>query len=152
MTFTRTVTRTVIVGAIMLFAAAAAAPAADNEHGAVMQSGGNSVRQNPSLPKLNLNSAQRERIRESLLTKHTEVEFRLKTTKSAKNFTPKMGAVLPKAIKPHGLPSELRQQIPLLASYGYVKMKDQILIVNELSRKIVEIIPESPSQTTTGQR
>jgi hypothetical protein len=87
-----------------------------------------SVSENPSLPKLNLTAAQREQVRQALLTKHTEVEFRLKATKSAKDFTPKIGAKLPKGVKPDGLPSELTQKIPQLADYGYAKMKDQILI------------------------
>ena len=86
-----------------------------------------------------------------LLTKHTEVEFRLKATKSAKDFTPTTGAKLPKGITPDGLPSELTQKIPQLADYGYAKIKDQILIVNELDGKIAEIIPETQPQTT-GQK
>jgi hypothetical protein len=69
------------------------APAADNTRGAVEQSDSTVVPQNPSLPKLHLNEAQRERIRQTLLTKDTEVEFRLSTTKSAKDFTPKIGGV-----------------------------------------------------------
>lgn len=141
-------TRTALLGVTLLFTASAMAPAADNWHGPVVQSGGSIVPQNPSLPKLNLNPAQREQIRQTLLTKHTEIEFRLKTTKSAKDFTPKIGAKLPKGVKPDGLPSELTQQIPQLADYAYAKMKDQILIVNALTGKIAEIIPETQPQTT----
>jgi hypothetical protein len=122
--------------------------AADNTRGAVDLSGGNVVPQNPSLPKLHLNDAQRERIRQTLLTKDTEVEFRLKTTKSAKDFTPKIGAKLPTGVKPLGLPSDLTQQIPQLADYGYSKVKDQILLVNEMTGKIVEIVPETQPQTS----
>jgi hypothetical protein len=44
--------------------------------------------------------------------KHTEVEFKLKTTKSAKNFISEIGTKLPKGVKPDGLPSQLTQQIP----------------------------------------
>jgi hypothetical protein len=139
-----------LLGGTLLLTTSAVAPAADSTHGAVMQSGG-SISQNPSLPKLNLNSAQREQVRQALLTKHTEVEFRLKATKSAKDFTPKIGAKLPKGVKPDGLPSELTQKIPQLADYGYAKMKDQILIVNGLDGKIAEIIPETQPQTT-GQK
>jgi hypothetical protein len=127
------------------------APAADNMRGAVEQSGGNIVTQNPSLPQLHLSDAQRERIRRTLLTKHTEVQFKLKTTQSAKDFNPKIGAKLPTGIKPDGLPSELTQQIPQLADYGYSKMKDQILLVNAMTGKIVEIIPETQPQTS-GQK
>jgi len=129
----------------------ASAPAADNTRGAVEQSGGNLVPQNPSPPKLHLNDAQRERIRQTLLTKHTEVEFKLKATKPAKDFTPNIGAKLPKVVKPDGLPLELIQQIPRLADYGYSKMKDQILLVNAMSGKIVDIIPETQPQTN-GQK
>jgi hypothetical protein len=126
----------------------ALAPAADNTRGAVEQSGGNLVPQNPSPPELHLTDAQRERIRQTLLTKDTEVEFRLPTTKPAKDFTPKIGAELPNGVKPDGLPSELTQQIPELADYGYSKMKDQILLVNAMTAKIVDIIPENQPQTT----
>jgi hypothetical protein len=127
------------------------APAADSARGAVEQSGGNTVTQNPSLPQLHLTDAQREQIRQTLLTKHTEVEFRLKTTKPAKDFNPKIGAKLPKGVKPDGLPSGLTQQIPQLADYGYVKMKDQILLVNAMTGKIVDITPETQPQTS-GQK
>jgi hypothetical protein len=127
------------------------APAADNTRGAVEQSGGNVVTQNPSLPQLHLNAAQREQIRQTLLTKHTEVEFRLKTTQSVKDFDPKIGAKLPKGIKPDGLPSELAQQMPQLADYGYSKMKDQILLVDAMTGNIVDIIPETQPQTS-GQK
>lgn len=139
--------RTALVAVILLFAASATASAAD-EQGAVVLSRGGIIPQNPSLPKLNLDPAEREQVRQALLVKHTEVEFRLKATKSAKDFTPKAGVKLPKGVKPDGLPSELTQQIPPLADYGYAKMKDQILIVNELSGEIAEIIPETQPQTT----
>src|SRR6266567_2607614 len=44
----------------------------------------------------------------------------------------KIGAELPKGVKPDGLPSEFTQQISELADYVYSKMKDQILLVNEM--------------------
>ena len=144
-------TRNLLLCSVLLLAMSGLAPAADNTRGAVEQSNSNVVPQNPSLPKLHLNEAQRERIRQTLLTKDTEVEFRLSTTKSAKDFTPKIGATLPKGVKPDGLPSELTQQIPELADYGYSKMKDQILLVNEMTGKIVDIIPETQPQTS-GQK
>jgi hypothetical protein len=109
-----------LLGGILLLSTFAVVLASENSHGAVIQSGG-SISQNPSLPKLNLNPAQREQVRQVLLTKHTEVEFRLKATKSAKDFTPTIGAKLPKGITPDGLPSELTQKSLQLADYGYAK-------------------------------
>jgi hypothetical protein len=143
--------RNLVLSAAFLFTMSAVAPAADNTRGAVEQSGGNVVPQNPSPAALHLNDTQRERIRQELLTKHTEVEFRLKTTQAAKNFTPKIGAKLPTGVKPDGLPSDLTQQIPQLADYGYAKMKDQILLVNEMTNEIAEIIPETQPQTAGGK-
>jgi len=109
------------------------------------------VPQNPSLPQLHRSDAQRERIRQILLTNDTEVQFRPKRPQAAKNFNPKIGATLPKGVKPDGLPSELTQQIPELADHGYAKMKDQILLVNAMTDKIVDIIPETQPQTS-GQK
>jgi hypothetical protein len=144
-------TRNLVLYSALLLATSALAPAADNTRGAVEQSGGNLVPQNPSPPQLHLSDAQRERIRQTVLTKHTEVEFQLPTTKPAKDFTPKVGAQLPQGVKPDGIPSELIQEIPELANYGYSKMKDQILLVNAMTGKIVEIIPETQPQST-GQK
>jgi len=143
--------RNLVLSAAFLLTMSAVASAADNTSGAVEQSGGNVVPQNPSPAALHLNDAQREQIRQALLTKHTEVEFRLKTTQAAKNFTPAIGATLPTGVKADGLPSELTQQIPQLADYGYAKMKDQILLVNEMTNKIAAIIPETQPQTAGGK-
>jgi len=139
---------TFFASALTILALAGAAFGADANRGVVELSGGNQVPQNPSPQQLALNAAQREQVRKALLTKHSEVEFRLKSTKSAKDFIPQVGAKLPKGIKPDGLPPELTQQIPALADYGYAKVKDQILLVNAMSGRIVAMIPETQPQTT----
>jgi hypothetical protein len=133
-----------------LLLAASPSTAADKTSGAVEQSGDNIVPQNPSLPKLHLSEAQREQVRQALFTKHTEVEFKMKATKPAKDFNPQIGAKLPSSVKPDGMPSELLQKVPQLRDYGYAKMKDQILLVNAMTGKIAEIIPEM--RQTTGQQ
>jgi hypothetical protein len=139
--------------ALLLIAITSNPASADSTTGAVQLSSGYAISQKPSLPQLGLNAAQREQVRKTLLPKHTEVEFKLKTTKAAANFTPTIGAKLPKGVKPGGLPAELTQRIPQLSDYGYSKMKGQILLVNPMTGKIAEIIPETPSsQTTTGQQ
>lgn len=140
--------RNLVLSAVLLLAMSTPAAAADNTRGAVEQSGGNLVPQNPSPPQLHLSAAQREQIRQTLLTKHTEIEFKLKTTQAAKNFIPKIGAKLPPSVKSDGLPSDLTGPIPELADYGYAKMKDQILLVNAMTGQIVDIISETQPQTT----
>jgi hypothetical protein len=127
---------------VALCATVVAAPAAEH-NGAVELSGGNDVLQNPTLPKLNLTNAQREQIRRVLLTEPTEVEFRMASTKSAKSFTPSVGAKLPPSIKPMGMPEAVRSQVPQLANYGYAKVKDQVLIVNAMTGKIVDMFSET---------
>src|ERR1700746_4211858 len=113
----------------MILGGSALSLAQPNAQGAVELSNGTKVPQNPSLPKLNLTDVQREQIRKAVLTEHNEVEFRLKATKSAKNFTPIVGATIPKGVKAQSLPTPVLSQIPELRDYMYVKMKDQVLIV-----------------------
>ena len=111
--------------------------------GAVELSGGTKVSQNPALPQLNLTSTQREQIRKAVLTEHTEVEFRLPATKPAKDFNPAVGAKLPNGVKANGLPTAVLSQVPELRDYMYVKMKDQVLIVNGMTGKIVDVFAET---------
>ena len=132
----------VLVGALLMAPASvlAAQPATN---GAVELSDGSKVAQKPSLPQLNLTNVQREAIRKAVLTEPTEVEFKLKSTKAAKSFTPKVGAKLPKGVKGNSLPQQVLAQLPQLRDYKYVKMKDQVLIVNAMSKKIVDLFPET---------
>ena len=129
--------------AIGLCVAAASAAAQPNTQGAVDLSNGTKVPQNPSLPKLDLTNTQREQIRKAVLIEHNEVEFRLKATKPAKDFTPAVGAKLPKGVKAQSLPTPILSQMPQLRDYMYVKMKDQVLIVNGMTHKIVDMFSET---------
>jgi len=134
---------TTIAVLAIVFGGSSVPLAQQNMQGAVELSNGTKVSQNPSLPKLNLTNAQHEQIRTTLLTKHTEVEFRQKATKAAKDFTPSVGAKLPKGINGHSLPPQVLSQIPELRDYKYVKMKDQVLIVNGMTKKIVDMFQET---------
>ena len=129
--------------AIVLGVAAVSAAAQPNTQGAVDLSNGTKVPQNPSLPKLDLTNTQREQIRKAVLIEHNEVEFRLKATKPAKDFTPAVGAKLPKGVKAQSLPTPILSQMPQLRDYMYVKMKDQVLIVNGMTHKIVDMFSET---------
>jgi len=101
------------------------------------------VPQNPSLSKLNLTNAQREQIRKAVLAEDNEVQFRLKATKPAKDFNPVVGATIPKGVKGESLPTPVLSQIPELRDYMYVKLKDQVLIVNGMTDKIVDMFSEA---------
>ncbi|HEY7228946.1 MAG TPA: hypothetical protein VH558_01105 [Pseudolabrys sp.] len=139
--------RIMLTGAVMLITAAASAVSAQDVaqkmQGAVELSEGTKVPQNPTLPKLNLNNQQREQIRKSVLGQNTEVEFHLKSTKSAKDFAPQIGVKLPKGVTGHSLPPPVLAKLPQLRDYKYVTMKNQVLIVNAMTKTIVDMFPET---------
>jgi len=134
---------TIVAALAIILGGTAVSLAQQNVQGSVELSNGTKVSQNPSLPKLNLTNMQREQIRKAVLTEHNEVEFRLKATKPAKDFTPAVGATLPKGVKAQSLPTPVLSQIPELRDYMYVKMKDRVLIVNGMTNKIVDMFPET---------
>jgi hypothetical protein len=113
------------------------------QEGALRQTIPPAVSQQPAIPQLQLSDDQREKIREALSKEDTEVTFSVKETKSAQGFNPKVGATIPKALKPHPLPRPLIYQMPLLRRYTYLKLKHQVVIVNPLSRKVVAMVPEA---------
>ncbi|WP_407165160.1 hypothetical protein [Bradyrhizobium sp. ORS 111] len=134
---------TVLAALVMMLNTSVVAFAQSNVQGAVELSNGTKISQDPSLPKLNLTNMQREQIRKAVLTEHNEVQFRLPTTKSAKDFTPAVGAKIPNGVKAQSLPTPVLAQMPELRDYMYVKMKDQVLIVNGMTSKIVDVFPET---------
>jgi hypothetical protein len=95
------------------------------------------------VPPLQLSDSQRADIRAVLGKEHTGVSFGLKTAKSSEPFEPKVGARLPKGLTPHPLPSPLIDSIPVLRVYTYIKFRDQILIVNPMTREIVDQFPQT---------
>jgi hypothetical protein len=111
--------------------------------GAVPQSVPPAVSQNPSLPPLQLSPAQRAKIQQAVSAEDTEVSFALKPAKSAQNFQPSVGAKVPGAVKLHPLPRPLVNEMQPLKRYTYVKFKHQVLLVNPMTRKIVDMFPES---------
>jgi len=117
--------------------------AAQDRSGSLVQSIPPPVSQNPAVPPLHLSDAQRAKIQQALSQQNTEVSFGLKTAKTSENFEPSVGAAVPKALKPHALPRPLIYEIPLLKRYTYLKFKHQVLIVNPMSRKIVDMFPEA---------
>src|SRR5262249_49714178 len=123
------------------WAATAAAQTAD-QSGAVVQSIPPPVSQKVSPPPLHLSHAQRGQIQQVLRGENTEVTFGMKTTKPTESFNPTVGAKIRTAPKPHSLPPPLIYQMPELRQYAYLKFKHQVLIVNPMTRQIVDVFPE----------
>ena len=128
--------------AVLAAGPAAAAANAANNQGAVEQTIPPPVAQNPQFPPLHLSDDQRAKVRQALSGVNTEVEFQQKSTKPAQSFAPAVGAKIPKGLHPHALPTPLTRQVPALKRYTYLKFKQQVLIVNPMSRKIVDMFPE----------
>jgi hypothetical protein len=111
--------------------------------GSVVQSVPPPVSQNVSPPQIHLSDAQRNQIKQALRGENTEVTFGTKTTKPTQSFNPTVGAKIPASLKPHTLPPPVLSQMPELKRYTYLKFKQQVLIVDPMSRKIVDMFPEA---------
>lgn len=111
--------------------------------GAVIQSVPPPVAQNPSPQPLQLSDQQKAKIKQVLQGENTEVTFSLKTTKPTQSFNPTIGAKIPSPLKAHTLPPPLINEMPALKQYTYLKFKGQVLIINPMTRKIVDIFPEA---------
>jgi len=111
--------------------------------GAMTQSTSPTAAQKPSVPPLALSQAQRARIREAVRSRDTEVSFALKGAKGAASFEPSVGAKVPNGLKLHPLRLPLIYQMQPLKRYTYIKFKQQVLIVNPMTRKIVDMFPQS---------
>ena len=92
---------------------------------------------------IKLTDEQRAQIGSVLATKDTEVSLALKANKSASSFQPQIGATIPPSLKPQAFPSDLTAEVPATQPYTYLKFKGQVLIVEPMSRKIVDLFPEA---------
>ena len=111
--------------------------------GAIPQNISPAISQNPSVPPLQLSQAQRTKIQRTVSSQNTEVSFALKDAKNAQSFQPSVGAKVPNVLKLHPLPQPLVDEMQPLRRYAYVKFKHQVLIVNPMTRQIVDMFPES---------
>ncbi len=118
--------------------------APDKASGAVEPSGPDEPETHlkPDLPPLHLSAAQQQQIRAAVADQDTETTFQLKSTKSLKDFVPKTGGKIPPSMPAHALPSKLTQKLPQLADYKYIKVKGQVLIVNPMTKKIIDVFAE----------
>jgi hypothetical protein len=132
-----------LAGAAFFITASAAAQNSSSHPGAVIQTVPPAISQNVSPPPLHLTDDQRAKIKQVLATHHTQVTFALKSTQSARNFNPAVGEKLPPNLKTYALPPPLIYQMPNLKRYTYLKLKGQVLIVNPMSGKIVDMFPQA---------
>ena len=134
--------RAALVGALASLGCIATAAAQTGNQGAINQSVPPTVSAKP-VPPLHLSDAQRNQIQQGLHGENTEVTFGTKTTKPTESFNPTVGAKIPASLKPHTLPPPVLSQMPEMKRYTYLKFKHQVLIVDPMSRKVVDMFPEA---------
>jgi hypothetical protein len=132
-----------LASAVVALAMTVPAVAAGPNSGAVEQTIPPPVAQNPKPPPLQLSDDQRAKIRQAVSGENTEVQFSLKSNKPAQGFSPSVGAKIPAGLQPHTLPPPVLADMPALKRYTYLKFKQQVLIIDPMSRKIVDMFPEA---------
>jgi hypothetical protein len=141
-----------LVGAALLIAPgmAAAAPQGNNQHpAAVMQSNttgsATSVPQAVKPPPLKLTDQDRQKIRDAVTKKNDQTTLSKKAAQAEKDFKPAVGVKVPAGLAKKGdaLPQDLVRQLPVLKEYSYLVYNNQIMIVDPMSKKVVDLFPAS---------
>jgi hypothetical protein len=83
-----------------------------------------------------LNETQRQQVWQAVMAQATDYKL-------PEGFQPVVGAKVPAQKKlPHPLPRPLATQVPVLKQYYYAKFPDKVLLVDQISRKVVEVIAQ----------
>jgi len=128
---------------------AGAAPQGNDHPAAVMQSNttgsATPVPQSVKPPPLKLTDQDRQKIRDALTKQNDQTTLTKKSTKAEKEFKPAVGAKVPSGFAKKGdaLPQDLVRQIPALKEYSYLVYNNQIMIVDPMSKKVVDMFPAS---------
>jgi hypothetical protein len=86
-------------------------------------------------PRLDLSAAQRQQVLQAVTAKSTD-------DKLPAGFQPNVDAKVPtqKQMPLHPLPRPLVYQIPVLKQYYYAKLPKNVLIVDPMTKKVVDVI------------
>ena len=97
-------------------------------------------------PPLELSDEQRLKIQEALVTAHS-------AQKAPDNFEAKVGEKIPTKIKLDAMPAPLINQEPVLKQYDFVKLENDLLVVDPMDSTIVAVIPRKfPKEQATQGR
>jgi len=89
----------------------------------------------PDKPPLHLTAAQRKLVVDSVSGRDTD-------DKLPDGFIPAVGAKIPsqKKLPIHPIPPPASSKFPALKNYDYAKLPDKILLIDPMSRKVVDLI------------
>jgi hypothetical protein len=71
--------------------------------------------------------------------------------KTPKDFTPAVGAPVPKSLFIHGFKPEVAGKVPALKQYWYAFTDAEIALVDALARKVVAVLPLPVASVPSGQ-
>ena len=96
-------------------------------------------------PPLQLSEQQRVAIQEALVTAHSAQH-------TPDKFEPKVGEKVPTKLKLDAMPAPLINQEPVLKQYAFVKLDDDLLVVDPVDSTVVAVIPRKfpKEQATQG--
>jgi hypothetical protein len=96
-------------------------------------------------PPLQLSDQQRREIQEALVTAHS-------AQKTPDKFEPKVGEKIPTALKLDAMPAPLINHQPVLKQYDFVKLENDLLVVDPMDSTVVAVIPRKfpKDQATQG--
>jgi hypothetical protein len=94
---------------------------------------------------LQLSDQQRREIQDALVTAHS-------AQKTPDNFEAKVGVKIPTKLKLDAMPAPLINQQPALKQYDFVKLEDNLLVVDPMDSTVVAVIPRKfpKDQATQG--
>jgi hypothetical protein len=94
-------------------------------------------------PPLQLSDQQRRKIQEALVTAHS-------AQKTPDKFEGKVGEKVPSMLKLDAMPAPLINQEPVLKQYDFVKLDNDLLVVDPMDGTIVAVIPRKfPNEEAT---
>ena len=96
-------------------------------------------------PPLQLSDQQRRKIQDALVTAHS-------AQKTPDKFEAKVGEKVPTKLKLDAMPAPLINQEPVLKQYDFVKLDNDLLVVDPMDSTIVAVIPRKfpKEQATQG--
>jgi hypothetical protein len=94
---------------------------------------------------LQLSDEQRRKIQEALITAHS-------AQKTPDHFEAKVGEKIPTKLKLDAMPASLINEEPVLKQYDFVKIDNELLVVDPMNSTVVAVIPRKfpKEQTTQG--
>ena len=96
-------------------------------------------------PPLQLSDEQRRKIQDALVTAHS-------AQKTPDKFQAKVGEKVPTKLKLDAMPAPLINQEPVLKEYDFVKLENDLLVVDPMDSTVVAVIPRKfpKEQATQG--